>query len=158
MLIPGKSRDTIPGSRSRFSISPEYVLLPTWSDSDGQVPTCERIRWVASIFGRTPYMVWLVWTTLWFVGDFSEMCWRWNITPCSNENFFQTARRRVVTNSMRRVDFPTRPIHAAVSVEDVVVCMQFFGNILAIKYDTRCYFNVRSKADISQLKSTAQSA
>jgi len=32
-------------------------------------------------------MLWFVWTTLRFVSDFSEMCWRCNIKFCSNEIF-----------------------------------------------------------------------
>jgi len=31
------------------------------------------------------------------------------------------------------------------------MCILFFSLSLADEYDTRCYFNVRSKADISQL-------
>ena len=31
------------------------------------------------------------------------------------------------------------------------MCSLFFSLSLADEYDTRCYFNVRSKADISQL-------
>jgi len=34
----------------------------------------------------------------------------------------------------------------------MMICLQCFDAVgLAIRYNTRCYFNVRSKADISQL-------
>jgi len=37
-------------------------------------------------------------------------------------------------NWLRRLDFRTYLIHALACMEDVAVCVQFFGNILAMKY------------------------
>ena len=84
---PGEGRaDMVCRAIFRKYVGDEILILEAMkTKQDGQVPTCERIRWVASIFRRTPYMLRLVWTTLWSVGDFSEICWRWNITSCSSE-------------------------------------------------------------------------
>jgi len=49
--------------------------------------------------------------------------------------------------SRDRVDGRTRPI-AVLFLDNAVAARLWYDTI---RYDTRCYFNVRSKADISQL-------
>jgi len=46
-----------------------------------------------------------------------------------------------------------QPVHGSIKCANNIIDQRFtpIKIVLTIRYDTRCYFNVRSKADISQL-------
>ena len=45
----------------------------------------------------------------------------------------------------------TVPVSVCPTVCPILCCNRICGGLATIRYDTRCYFNVRSKADMSQL-------
>ena len=72
---------------------------------------------------------------LWFVCDFTELSWRWNIKFSSKQHAntpFRTSRRRIAKefDGTRRVS--DAPYNALVFADDAVVCKRFFGNVLAM--------------------------
>jgi len=117
----------------------------------------------------------------WCVSDFSEIWWRWNTKFCSNEQPSQTARRRLAKQFQEThlVEFFRKSLYGvfvATNIRYILVrlfSLQCFdavgwaagrasacknwvvgcrcGYLSGAKVHTRCYFNVRSKADISQL-------
>jgi len=93
-------------------------------------PKCGRIRWDAWIFR---HMLWLVCSGLYgrcchLKAIFAEICWRWNIKFCSNE--------QVPSCEKIRVD----RIYPSACMDDAMwfVCKRFFGSTLEMKYSISC--------------------
>jgi len=72
-------------------------------------------------------MFWFAWTTLRFLGDFFQ---KYVGDQILNSVALNSPPGRpgadMRKNSMRRLDFPTHPIHAPACVDDGAVCKRFF--------------------------------